>query len=80
MQKNYHTHTFRCNHASMEDERAYIESAIAGGLKVLGFADHVPMPPYPDVEYQSLGSPITCPSHERATRSRCRAHIRCSTW
>ncbi len=53
MRKNYHTHTYRCRHASDEDERAYIESAIKGGLKVLGFADHVPMPLFPDPEHYS---------------------------
>ncbi|MBQ2061300.1 MAG: histidinol-phosphatase [Oscillospiraceae bacterium] len=40
---NYHTHTWRCNHAE-PDERAYIESAIAAGVKVLGFSDHTPYP------------------------------------
>lgn len=40
---NYHTHTWRCKHASGE-EREYVESAIAGGLKILGFSDHTPMP------------------------------------
>lgn len=53
MEKNYHTHTYRCNHATNEDERAYIESAIQGGLKVLGFSDHVPMPPFPEPAYYS---------------------------
>ena len=43
---NYHTHTFRCHHAT-ETERDYIELAIERGLKVLGFSDHVPMP-FPD--------------------------------
>ena len=38
---NYHTHTFRCGHAVGED-REYIESAIRGGLSVLGFSDHCP--------------------------------------
>ena len=40
---NYHTHTFRCGHAEGK-EREYIEAAIRGGYKVLGFADHVPYP------------------------------------
>ena len=40
---NYHTHTFRCGHAEGK-ERDYIEAAIRGGYKVLGFADHVPYP------------------------------------
>lgn len=38
---NYHTHTTRCGHAIGSD-REYIEAAIRGGLKVLGFADHCP--------------------------------------
>ena len=38
---NYHTHTTRCIHANGTD-RDYVESAIAGGLKILGFADHSP--------------------------------------
>lgn len=42
---NYHTHTWRCLHAS-GTEREYIENAIEGGLKILGFSDHTPMP-YP---------------------------------
>ncbi len=41
---NYHTHTYRCHHASDEDERAYVEAAIAAGYRELGFADHTPMP------------------------------------
>lgn len=40
---NYHTHTWRCRHAS-GTEREYVENAIAGGLKILGFSDHTPMP------------------------------------
>ena len=38
---NYHTHTPRCRHA-MGREEEYVQSAIAGGLKILGFADHSP--------------------------------------
>ncbi len=38
---NYHTHTYRCHHAA-GNETAYIETAIRGGLKTLGFADHTP--------------------------------------
>lgn len=40
---NYHTHTWRCGHAS-GTEREYVEKAIEGGLKILGFSDHTPMP------------------------------------
>lgn len=38
---NYHTHTKRCQHARGEDKE-YIEHAIKGGLKILGFSDHCP--------------------------------------
>ncbi len=41
MKANYHTHTYRCGHAKGSD-REYVENAIKGGLKVLGFADHCP--------------------------------------
>ena len=38
---NYHTHTWRCNHAS-GNEREYVENAIKAGLKIMGFSDHSP--------------------------------------
>ena len=38
---NYHTHTFRCGHATGEDEE-YILQAIEAGFKELGFSDHAP--------------------------------------
>lgn len=40
---NYHTHTWRCKHA-VGLERDYIENAIKGGMRILGFSDHTPMP------------------------------------
>ena len=40
---NYHTHTWRCNHAR-PDERAYCESAMEQGIRILGFSDHSPYP------------------------------------
>lgn len=43
---NYHTHTYRCHHAR-NSEWEYVENAMAGGLKILGFADHAPYP-YPE--------------------------------
>lgn len=52
MLKNYHTHTPRCRHAT-GTEREYIEAAIAAGIRVLGFSDHVPMPPFGDTDYYS---------------------------
>ena len=47
---NYHTHTYRCGHASMEDEREYVEAAIKAGFRELGFADHCPMPIPKDID------------------------------
>ena len=38
---NYHTHTWRCNHA-YDTEREYVETSIGRGLKILGFSDHTP--------------------------------------
>lgn len=40
---NYHTHTWRCLHAK-GTEREYVERAIQGGIRVLGFSDHTPYP------------------------------------
>lgn len=40
---NYHTHTYRCLHAT-GTEREYIEEAIRYGIKKLGFSDHIPCP------------------------------------
>lgn len=41
MKANYHTHTYRCHHAT-GTEREYIENAIADGMQILGFSDHTP--------------------------------------
>lgn len=38
---NYHTHTWRCNHASGREED-YVMCALERGLKLLGFSDHAP--------------------------------------
>ena len=38
---NYHTHTPRCNHAT-GNERRYVERALEGGFRELGFSDHTP--------------------------------------
>lgn len=43
IKRNYHTHTWRCQHArGTEDE--YVQTAIAAGFAVLGFSDHSPWP------------------------------------
>lgn len=41
MDYNFHTHTYRCGHAT-GTEREYIEAAIAAGIKEMGFSDHAP--------------------------------------
>ena len=41
MRANYHTHTWRCNHATGIEED-YVTSAIAQGFDILGFSDHTP--------------------------------------
>ena len=38
---NYHTHTWRCNHAE-GTEREYVEAALRAGMDTLGFSDHSP--------------------------------------
>ena len=47
MLANYHTHTYRCNHANGKDEE-YVKKAIAENVKILGFSDHAPNAPRPD--------------------------------
>ncbi len=41
---NYHTHTYRCGHASADAEKTYVERAIELGFTDLGFSEHAPMP------------------------------------
>lgn len=41
MRTNYHTHTYRCNHA-VGTEEEYVREAIRGGVELLGFSDHSP--------------------------------------
>lgn len=38
---NYHTHTWRCGHASGTEEE-YVQRAIKCGIKHMGFSDYVP--------------------------------------
>ena len=38
---NYHTHTWRCNHATGREED-YVRNAVARGFETLGFSDHTP--------------------------------------
>ena len=39
----YHSHTYRCGHATGEDE-AYVKEAIKKGFQVYGFSEHVILP------------------------------------
>ena len=41
MKANYHTHTWRCNHA-VGTEEGYVRAAINAGMTILGFSDHTP--------------------------------------
>lgn len=43
---NYHTHTPRCGHAEGTGQD-YVESALAAGFELLGFADHAPYRDHP---------------------------------
>lgn len=43
LKSNYHTHTYRCQHAT-GDVRDYCEAALAAGLTTLGISDHTPLP------------------------------------
>ena len=38
---NYHTHTWRCNHATGREED-YVRNAIDRGFEIMGFSDHTP--------------------------------------
>ncbi len=41
---NYHTHTYRCGHASNCPDEAYVVAALEAGFTRLGFSDHAPYP------------------------------------
>lgn len=42
MDYNYHTHTYHCHHASGTPEE-YILRAIDGGVRYMGFSEHIPL-------------------------------------
>lgn len=52
MDFNFHTHCCRCGHASGKEED-YVRAAIAGGIRHMGFSEHIPFR-YPD-GYQQIG-------------------------
>lgn len=41
--RNFHTHTYRCQHAT-QDVSAYCSEAVDQGLQVLGISDHTALP------------------------------------
>ena len=41
MKYNYHTHTYLCGHAEGAPEE-YVLKAIEGGIKYMGFSEHIP--------------------------------------
>ncbi len=43
VRENYHTHTYRCKHAS-GDVADYCREAVNRGLELLGISDHTPLP------------------------------------
>ena len=53
---NYHTYTARCGHASGREEE-YILRAIEGGIKILGFSDHIPFR-FPDGHQSGFRVPV----------------------
>ena len=52
---NYHTHTYRCRHAT-GDVADYVAAAAAAGLSELGFSDHCP---YPDGRWPETRMPMS---------------------
>lgn len=47
LKTNFHTHTYRCKHAS-GTESDYAKAAVKQGLSILGISDHAP---FPDKDY-----------------------------
>ena len=67
MRNNYHTHTYRCRHAS-GTERQYVMNAIKSGFSELGFSDHCPWPFDDDFESTCRMHPDEFPGYVKAVR------------
>ena len=71
MKANYHTHTFRCGHASGKDED-YVKAAVNRKFDVLGFSDHVPWPYESTYRNPGVRMDVTriviCPQTEKQLR------------
>jgi len=65
--KNYHTHTWRCKHAS-QDVSAYCEAAIDTGITVLGISDHTALPDnrWPHIRMDIDELPAYCAAVDQA--------------
>lgn len=48
LKTNYHTHTFRCGHASGKDED-YVKQALGASMYELGFSDHIMLPNFSQI-------------------------------
>ena len=75
MIENYHTHTFRCGHAT-GSEREYVESALKAGIRTLGFSDHTPHE-YTDSRYHTTNirmEPDELPDYAETVRALAREY------
>ncbi len=65
--KNYHTHTYRCKHAT-QDVMSYCQSAVDQGLQVLGISDHTALPDnrWPHIRMNINELPDYCASIDTA--------------
>lgn len=43
---NYHSHTYRCGHATFVNDKEYIDKYIKNGFKNIGISDHMPNTKY----------------------------------
>jgi len=65
--KNYHTHTWRCKHAT-QDVSAYCQAALDCGLTVLGISDHTALPDnrWPHIRMDIDELPAYCDAVDQA--------------
>lgn len=67
--QNYHTHTYRCKHAT-GDVADYCQAAIEKGVSILGISDHTPWPDsrWPTVRMEMDELPSYCQALDEAKR------------
>ena len=68
--KNYHTHTYRCKHAT-DDVMDYCHAAVEQGLQVLGVSDHTALPHdrWPNIRMPFSELPHYCAAIDKAINS-----------